>query len=112
MCEVQKLFDALFKTMASAKANRRCETMKLVNELRCCSCCHEKRINMAAESTKKPQVPQKIEKKVLVLCGALLGLIPIATVFLARHYNHSQTHGSGACVSTLLYTSTDCEVIF
>ncbi|BFF95990.1 uncharacterized protein DMAD_13278 [Drosophila madeirensis] len=109
MCEVQKLFDALFKTMSNAKANRRCETMKLVNELRCCNCCHEKRINFAAESTKKPQ---KFGKKVLVLCGALLGLIPIATVFLARHYNHSKTHGSGACVSTLLYTSTDCEVIF
>ncbi|XP_034140531.1 uncharacterized protein LOC117591395 [Drosophila guanche] len=113
MCEVQKLFDGLFQTMSRARDNRRSNTLELVNELRCCNCCHDKRIKDAAEAIKKPPVPQMFtKKKVIFLCGAILVMIPIVTVFLARNYNHSQSHGSGACVSSFLFTFTDCEVIF
>ncbi|XP_022226151.1 uncharacterized protein LOC111076603 [Drosophila obscura] len=125
MCELQKLLDGLSLTFNKYKELRRLEMIDIINKLRCCQCGH--RMRMAAigmvngktegegegNANKCPESQVSNKRKLLIGLGFVLSMIPVATIILARRYNHYQSHGSGACVSSFLYTFTDdCEVIF
>ncbi|EDW29360.1 GL18463 [Drosophila persimilis] len=108
MTEVQKLKDDLSLIYTKNEMKRVTDILDIVNKIPCCHCGHKIRLALIS-----PVVHKMFNKRnVLIAIGAVLGVIPILTAYLTRRYNHNQSHGSSACVSSFFYTLTDCEVVF
>ncbi|KAM8720681.1 hypothetical protein ACLKA7_006683 [Drosophila subpalustris] len=111
MCEVQRLLDDLGQTFQKFKEMRRIELLTAFNNVRCCECGHKLRLRKAQDTATKSRKHCATYKVTLIIaCFIFLLLVTTIFISLAKQYNHTTAYGSGGCVSTMFYASSDCEV--
>ncbi|EDV57391.1 uncharacterized protein LOC6542527 [Drosophila erecta] len=113
-CEVQNFIDGLSQTFMKHKMMRNCQMVEILNKVRSCDCKHKRRLNnwRMVKSVCRQSASRGWIRFLIAACFALLLLMSIYMVHVARRYNHVRAYGSSACGSTLFYSYTDCDVFY
>ncbi|KAH8255848.1 hypothetical protein KR038_011664, partial [Drosophila bunnanda] len=118
MCEVQNMLDGLCQMFRDAKERRQLGMIQILEKVRCCECGHQKRLENARKcqallcgKTATCSAATTTIRKLLFASFALLVLLCVYLIYVARQYNHVRVYGTNACGSSFFYSFTDCDVI-
>ncbi|KAH8248729.1 hypothetical protein KR032_002596, partial [Drosophila birchii] len=116
MCEVQNMLNGLCQLFSEAKERRHLGMIQILEKVRCCECGHQKRLQNARKCQDllcgESDICATITvRRLLIACFALLILLCVYLIYVARQYNQVLAFGNNACVSTFFYGCNDCNVI-
>ncbi|XP_030373194.1 uncharacterized protein LOC115623126 [Scaptodrosophila lebanonensis] len=90
-----------------------CEARQVVRNAKCRECGSlVRRSNFTyAIQGKRFSVRLGSEEMYVGILMAVIGLMLLTMLYLVRRYNHTFAYGTGGCVSTVLWTYDDCNIV-